>query len=221
MNKRIFRLLLLVSLLSFGGQLALYPSLPARIPIRWSPQGQLDALGPKSSLLVLSLLPLLLLFLFWLLPRIDSRSENYKLHARAYSIFAGVITLGFVIINWVITTNVLGVQLPVLSAVALLAGFILLVMGNYTPQLHSNYFIGFRTPWALKNEQVWRKTNRAGGVFLCAYAALMILLVFTASPLWALRSLVLLVPGVIGITIYSYKVYRNIQHNREDHHAKN
>jgi uncharacterized membrane protein len=39
-----------------------------------------------------------------------------------------------------------------------------MLIGNYMPRVtRRNAFIGFRVPWAYASEEVWRRTQRAGG----------------------------------------------------------
>ena len=32
------------------------------------------------------------------------------------------------------------------------------------PQIRPNYYFGVRTPWAIENPWVWKKTQRMGGI---------------------------------------------------------
>jgi uncharacterized membrane protein len=41
-----------------------------------------------------------------------------------------------------------------------LMGLLFSVLGNYMHSIKPNYFVGFRTPWTLENEDNWRKTHQ-------------------------------------------------------------
>jgi uncharacterized membrane protein len=60
---------------SIAGHLAVYPWLPARIPSHWGVSGAVNATSPKQVELLLDLLPVALVALFWVVPRV---SRNYS-----------------------------------------------------------------------------------------------------------------------------------------------
>ena len=47
--------------------------------------------------------------------------------------------------------------------ILILLGIVFASMGNYMPLLRRNFFIGIRTPWALRSEETWNKTHRVAG----------------------------------------------------------
>ena len=76
-NKKLYLALLAACLLNFLAHLYFYPSLPDTVPTHWGFDGQADAWGPKSSTLIICALPLLILLMLAVLPKIDPRSQNY------------------------------------------------------------------------------------------------------------------------------------------------
>ncbi|WP_218827636.1 SdpI family protein [Rubricoccus marinus] len=48
---------------------------------------------------------------------------------------------------------------------------ILGVLGNAMPSLRPNWFFGVRTPWTLRDDDVWRQTHRVTGHLLLATSA--------------------------------------------------
>ena len=90
-----------------------------------------------------------------------------------------------------------------------LIGLLVAVSGNYFQILPQNKFFGIRTPWTLKNEQVWRATHRMAGkywligglliIFSCLFFNRSINIVIFLS----VTLVIILVP-----TIYSYISYR-------------
>ena len=66
--------------------------------------------------------------------------------------------------------------LDVPMAITLGLGFLFAVMGNLMPKIRQNYFIGIKTPWALEDEDNWRRTHRMAGRLWFAAGLLMMLL---------------------------------------------
>lgn len=89
-------------------------------------------------------------------------------------------------------------------------GIFFILMGNHLPQLKPNHFAGIRTPWTLKDDGVWRKTNRVGGYFAIITGIFIIL-----SPLFLQgKSLILgliAIPPIFGLllALYSYWLHRS------------
>lgn len=210
MTKRLFWWLLAAAELSFAAQLILYPSLPQQVPLHWGISGQPDGWGAKPALLALWALPIVLLLLLYLMPRLDPRKDNYSKHTKAYSAFSIAVILLFIALGWALVAIALGVQLPLSSIVIVLLGILFVVIGNFMPQVRPNYFFGIKTPWTLANETVWRKTHRLGGVLfvLCGLTTLV------SAFLPEVASFVVMVGGIVAATvvmvIYSYLAFKNI-----------
>ena len=85
--KKLTLALLALSILSLIGQLLVLPYLPDTVPTHWNAAGEIDGYGSKYTNLFLAALPLLMLGLFALTPRIDPRKESYEKHRKAYDIF--------------------------------------------------------------------------------------------------------------------------------------
>src|SRR4029079_373338 len=88
-------------------------------------------------------------------------------------------------------------------------GFLWAIVGNYMHNIKPNYFAGFRLPWALENEENWRKTHLIGGKLWFA-GGLCIGIMWLFVPLVigiVLTILIFLVMIVIPI-VYSYRLYK-------------
>ena len=42
-------------------------------------------------------------------------------------------------------------------------GLLFCVLGNFMPKFRHNYFCGIKSPWALADEENWRRTHRFAG----------------------------------------------------------
>lgn len=211
MSKRLFRLLLLLSALSFGAFLLVYPHLPQIVPIHWNAAGFVDGWGHKRTNLVLAAVPALSATGLYLVPKIDPRRRNFQAHSKAYGIFGVVVVAMCILLCWAITLPALGIRLPINIVINLILGVTFIIMGNYMPQLRSNFFAGIRTPWALENDIVWRKTHRMGGVVFCVSGVLMVLTAFIQNTALALIPMGVMLAGMVWVYIYSYLVFRKLK----------
>lgn len=84
----------------------------------------------------------------------------------------------------------------------LLLGLTLLVLGNIMPKVRMNSLVGLRTKWSMKNEQVWKKCQRFGGISLMITGILTILVsLLTGGILCFILSLTLIL-GDCGLCVW-------------------
>lgn len=84
-----------------------------------------------------------------------------------------------------------------------------IVIGNLLNSIKANYFIGFRTPWALESEDNWRKTNALGSKVMFGAGILMLLMVLILPAKYA-SSVILptvLIAALLPIA-YSYWYFK-------------
>ena len=119
-----------------------------------------------------------------------------------------VISLFLMAASWFSTLTAIGLSLPISSILAVLLGIIFFIIGNYMPQIRSNYTFGIKTPWTLEDPEVWRKTHRLGGVLFCLMGLAFILSGLFATPL--LRSIIpfTAIASIVLTYGYSYILYR-------------
>lgn len=188
-----------------------YNQLPARIPIHWNADGIVDNWGDKWVIWILAALPLLMMGLFILIPKIDPRKDNYKLHKKAYGFtIIGITTFMFLLF---IATFVfmLGFEVNISMLIPGLVGGLFIILGNVMPTIKHNYTLGIKTPWTLANETVWKKTHQTGGIAFIGLGLLLIGTVFLEGTL----KFVLLLSGVLGVVLflflYSYIKFKKIE----------
>ena len=56
-----------------------------------------------------------------------------------------------------------GFQIDYLKVVALIIGILMILIGNFLPQMPFRSRIGFKLPWILKDKLCWQKTHRFAG----------------------------------------------------------
>lgn len=79
-----------------------------------------------------------------------------------------------------------------------------IILGNYLPKSEPNYMVGFRVPWTLANETVWKKTHRFCGFIMVIFGFISLIGCFTpfAEPI----GFVCILAAIIIPLIYSVAV---------------
>jgi len=85
------------------------------------------------------------------------------------------------------------------------------ICGNLLYNARPNRYMGIRTPWTLRNEEVWRKTHHVGGIwcFAVGIAGFIICIFAPENMLRFVLSAVIILISVVSIG-YSYWLYRKI-----------
>jgi len=86
-----------------------------------------------------------------------------------------------------------------------------IVMGNIMSRVRHNYFVGFRYPWTLANEEVWKKTHQFGSKLMVigGFIALFGVIFTQGTASFVILMIGIFIPIII-ITIYSYTIYKRI-----------
>ena len=206
MNKRLFVFLLVCSAISFAGHLVLYPQLPEIIPVHWNAAGEVDNTAPRAMQLVLASLPAVIALFMYLIPKMDPRRRNYQNHTFAYGLCSALVVLLILAFSWVAAFIAIGVDIPISRVTSMGLGIMLVLLGNYMPQIRPTFLFGIRTPWTLASETVWRKTHRLSGILYCAAGLLIFAGAFLPLSLYIhIPSIILLVIVPVG---YSYLLFR-------------
>ena len=188
----------------------LLPKMPDVVPTNWGFDGTVNGYSNKYVTLVIAALPLGMFFLMKLLPVIDPRKKSYLMHKKAYDIFVYVLTIFMIGCLFVTDAAIFGLPVRVEMVIPIGVGVLFLVVGNYMPQLRPNYMMGIRTPWALENEYVWKKTHAMGGIVFCLMGVLLIVtgVAATEAMVWVLAAGIL--GGCVWLYVYSWLVYRKL-----------
>lgn len=202
--------MVLLILGSLAAGALLYDSLPDRVPSHWNIRGEIDAYSSRFwGAFGIPLLNAGIYVMMLVTPLIDPRRENYRKFAGAYRVFRTVFVVFMTGVYLLVLASAFGYRIPVDRAVMAGISILFLVMGNYMGQVRHNYFVGFKTPWTLANEQVWQKTHRLGGRLWVAAGAIGLV----ASLLGGTRGGVLL--GIsIGAAAIIPMVYSYIEFKR-------
>ena len=213
-------------LLAAGASAILLPGLPPRVPLHWDLHGNPNGWG---SPLQLALLGPGLVLLTWLL-LVGLRRADPKLRAREKQLLAEpgeearielehsraardvVVSIALMLmVGTHVVLLALGAGLlhePGRPLNLALAGFLLLG-GNFMGRVRPNWFVGIRTPWALSDDEVWRRTHRlAGRLMVAAGGLLLAFSLILRPPLLPGALVAALVLAVAPPTIFSYLLWR-------------
>lgn len=197
-----------IILFSFLVAIYFYPLMPQKMVGHWNYLGVPDAwYGKTFGLFFMPFLSLIIFHLFMLLPKIDPLKANVKKFEKYFdwfivSLMAFFLYLYLLTIAWNLGLhfNLIVFILPAFVALFYSAGVLM-------EKSKRNYFIGFRTPWALHNDEIWEKTNKMGGRLFKIAALIGVL------GLWFQMYAFLLLIGPmvvfsIFVFVYSYLEYK-------------
>lgn len=194
---------------------SIYSSLPEIIPTHFNLEGKADGFGNKSTVwfisLFLSAISASVYLLIKNLPKIDPKKTAGQspelFHKIAILLVVFLCAMNLIIIYSTKTRsfNVTNLILP-------LIGLLFMVLGNYMHSIKPNYFVGFRLPWTLENEDNWHETHHlvskiwvAGGL-LITFATLLLPPIIGFILFFTVMIVMVVVPAV-----FSYKYFKNHQ----------
>ncbi|MCL2069047.1 MAG: SdpI family protein [Oscillospiraceae bacterium] len=152
---------------------AVYQSLPDQVIMQWQQNGAVRYDDKINLWWVAGMSPFLAALLM-LVPKIDPRKKNYVKFRGFYDGLCLFIMLFMIAITALVIAENRNPGSVQISAVVMGAcGLMFAFIGNMLPKFKSNYFAGFRTPWTLSSDEVWRKTHRIAG-FMWFFGGLLI-----------------------------------------------
>ncbi|MGI6226418.1 MAG: SdpI family protein [Peptococcales bacterium] len=204
-----FLLLLLLPLIA---AIIIYPYMPEMVPTHWNTRGEVDGYSSKEfGTFFLPLLNIGLYVLFIVLPLLDPKKENYEKFLGSYRLIRYVTHIFFVFMFIITTLAALGYTLDIGLWIACGAAMLFILMGNIMGRVRHNYFVGFRYPWTLANEEVWRKTHQMGSKVMVLGGILALIgVIFTQDNIRFIVLMAGLFIPTIFTTIYSYLTFKKV-----------
>ena len=209
-NKKAIALMWLLSLLPFVLVAIAWPHLPERIPGHWGLNGQIDRYDAPATLWLMCAIGPLLSLGFQFLPRLDPKRENYEKFQPYYDFFGPLVPLLLLLcIAVTLSESLWPGRINVARAIGLMVGVLFLIIGNMMGKVKTNWFMGFRTPWALSDPDVWNKTQRLGGwtFFLSGLSAL-VLSLLAPEEIFFVVFFAILIVGLVLTYVMSWKWFR-------------
>jgi uncharacterized membrane protein len=199
----------LAASLAFAGWA--YRKLPSEVVTHWGVEGQPDGWSsPLTAVVVFPVIGLLLLLIFWVLPRIDPRREAYASASSPYWILANIVMLVVAVLHVVVLGNALGWAIHVPVMVPFMVGALFVLIGILMPRMQPSWFMGIRTPWTLSSDEVWARTHRMGGRFWVV-AGVLLALAGLGGRLLLYLGLGGAIVAVLAPVVYSWRIWRDLQ----------
>ncbi|WP_080239953.1 SdpI family protein [Spirosoma rigui] len=183
--------------------------LPTTMATQYDLQGNPTSWMPKETTAVfIGALSVLMYVLLRYLPRIDPTGNPQPgTYQKLRLVVTGMLACT---LCWVIYVAVhsVGPRLSV-NVLLVLISLLLAGMGNYLTTVKPNYFVGFRTPWTLHSDTVWRQTHQLGGRMLFGGGLLGVLLILLVPAPYQMGTLMAIVlVTTISPLVYSYVYFR-------------
>lgn len=162
--------------------------------------------GYSSKNFVTFVLPVVMLLINFVVHykfNVDPRIKNASKAIRILSLWL-VPVLSIIMQIMIISYN-LGQKFNNIGILYVFMGILFLVIGNYLPKCKQNETVGIRTPWTLKDEEVWNKTHKIGGYLWVVGGFIMVILSLIDKII--LVTLILIICTLIPIG-YSFILYK-------------
>ena len=182
-------------------------TLPSRVPVHWNFRGEVDRYGSPWELAFL--LPGFVVAsagLLVLLPKLGDMGAQLERSRTTYG------RMAIAIVGSLIGIHVLVIvrgnhPFDVVSAIVADVGVLIAVLGNWTSKIRRNAIAGFRTPWTLKSDAIWKRTNRVGGRLQFALG-IAVTLAAICFPVWA--AVAILMGGLIALVVWAHFYSRSL-----------
>jgi uncharacterized membrane protein len=215
MKKHIFPLILIGATILVW--LVAFPNLPEQVPTHWNFNGEINGYSTKLSAMLLQIAIMVLLYFSALfMPNIDPRKANYQYFIKGYKTIYNSLLAIFFVLNILMIMNGLDHDIPMSAVGTLVIGVIFIILGNFLPQIRSNFFIGVRTPWTLSNDEIWRKTHRFMGKIFFAAGIILILATFFSGTWKQIMVIGIIVVVIIAPYVFSFLEYKKLHPKKHE-----
>jgi len=205
-------LMLLILLSTLIAAVLIYPYMPEQVPIHWNFRGEVDDYGSREfGTFFIPLLNIAMYLLFLVLPKLDPKKSNYEKFSGSYRLIRYAMHIFMAGLFAATTLASLGYNIDISLCISVSAALLFIIMGNIMGKVKHNYFVGFRFPWTLANEDVWKRTHRFGSkaMVIGGIAALAGVLLTENAARFIILMAGIFLPTILT-TIYSYLVFRRI-----------
>jgi uncharacterized membrane protein len=185
---------------------ALYPSLPDKIPIHWDIHGDIDGWGAKGwAVFLLPGASLIFAMLMVAGPWLSPRQYSPETFLETWNFLMVMCISLFWFLQGICLQAALNPDMNM--GRALVAGMFVFfaILGNMLGKVRRNFWMGVRTPWTLASDTVWVSTHRIAARLMVAAGVLGAVAAVIGVPLSILfvgLMLVLLIPCVHSLMLY-------------------
>lgn len=213
-NKKLFLISVVACFIPFVLAALFYNNLPEQMPIHWNGAGEIDGYASKPLALFAMPIGLLLvhIFVIWMMDK-DPKHRNIPKKMYTLMYFFVPVLSSFITAFSINATLEDGIDLNMVSALPILLGFALLLIGNYLPKCKQSYTVGIKTPWALDDEENWNKTHRVAGFVWMIGGILIIISCFLPTDIISNYTFIIVLALALIPYIYSYLLYKKKKGN--------
>ena len=192
------------------------PFLPEKIPAHYNFAGEIDRWGSKYETLIFPLVTIGMgLFILWM-AKISAKQEEGGKNNEKIVFYTGMGLSVFFTLEHCFSlyksfaaaeSMSYAHEADINQFICILLGISLVIVGNFMPKLRSNGIIGLRTPWSMKNDITWKKSQLFGGISFMVCGAIMVVCGIFIDGYTAMGvALGLIIIDTIVCVIYSYKI---------------
>lgn len=216
-NKKSFVRLVIISsiicLIPMALGIILYDKLPENLPTSFDFSGKVTRYSHKNQAvftipIFMSIITLISGIITYYDPFDKKRTNKNPILLKIAILSVPLISnFIFVLVYFYSVRNINLVNKGILTSIGILFIFI----GNYLPKNKQNAMIGIRTPWSLKDEINWNKTNRFGGYMFIISGVLFIILGFLGEKYDFFSKIILgfVIIMLFSPSVYSFLIYKN------------
>lgn len=190
---------------------ALYGKIPDEVPIHWNWRGEPDGFASKS--VAVALMPLTAIATHLLtvaLISVDPRRERDDQPQSTLRLFRMATPTFLLGLHVVMLAAWLGLSINLTSLVLAGCGVLFAVLGNAMGRIKPNYFVGFRLPWTLENDVVWKKTHRFAGKLWFLGGAALVFTPFLPGAFQIVYFLAVTAVLTIAPMVFAYREYHRL-----------
>jgi len=204
----------ILMLLPLAAVLIALQFLPDQIPAHYGASGQVDRWGSKYETLVFPALTVVFGGVMLAVAKYASRQEKNGTNNEGVILVTGLfcmllfnaMTLFFLYLDFQKTEDLSTAPVDVYQLMFGILGLGMVVIGNIMPKVRMNSLVGLRTPWSMKNEAIWKKSQRFGGIsFILGGLATVLMSLLTKGLSCFLWSIGILAFITVIDVIYTYR----------------
>lgn len=164
---------MLLLIIFIVGTIILYDNLPREIILVMQSPNRIIFIGVVFAIL-------LILAFVSIYPQKISRNKDI-VRNEITLIVSNLLGIGIFLYYFTVIAKYKGFQIDYLKVVILIIGVLMILIGNFLPQMPFRSRIGFKLPWILKDKLCWQKTHRFAGFTAIPFGIIQCLLVLFVS----------------------------------------
>ena len=216
-KKMIFYILMFLPLLV---TIIVLPFLPDQIPAHYGFDNQVTRWGSKYETLIFPVITIIFGLVMLGIAKYSAREEKEGGSNEKICIITGIFSLLLfnVMTGYFLYTdinkveNLSSVSVDISQFIFIFLGIFMVMNGIIMPKIQMNSVMGLRTPWSMKNEITWKKSQRFGSITFMITGILIILVsCFTRGFVCVLCSLGIVILSLPIDIYYTYKVAKKYE----------